>query len=135
MADVDRQREYSPSSCLPNGDYQTYILEYRRASEAAWARAGDHPTASTTTVRYGDDEAHVIDVMALGGDRPAPLLAFIHGGYWQELSKKESLFAAKDILSEGMAFAAIDYTLCPEVTIGEIVNECIGLNALPFGAT
>ncbi len=124
MADVDRQREYSPSSCLPNGDYQTYILEYRRASEAAWARAGDHPTASTTTVRYGDDEAHVIDVMALGGDRPAPLLAFIHGGYWQELSRVESRFPTAACIAQGWSYAAIDHTLAPDAPLDRIVDEC-----------
>ena len=99
MTDADRQREYSPSSCLLGGDYQTHIREYRRASEASWAWANDHPAASTTTIRYGDDDAHAIDVMALIGDRPAPLLAFVHGGYWQELSRVESRFPAATCIS------------------------------------
>ena len=124
MADADRQQEYSPSSCLPDGDYQTHILEYRRASEAAWARANDHPTASTTTIRYGDDEAHAIDVMALSGDRPAPLLAFIHGGYWQELSRVESRFPAATCISRGWNYAAIDHTLAPAAPLDRIVDEC-----------
>lgn len=124
MADADRQQEYSPSSCLPDGDYQTQILEYRRASEAAWARANDHPTASTTTIRYGDDEAHAIDVMALSGDRPAPLLAFIHGGYWQELSRVESRFPTATCISRGWNYAAIDHTLAPAAPLDRIVDEC-----------
>ena len=124
MADADRQQEYSPSSCLPDGDYQTHILEYRRASEAAWARANDHPTASTTTIRYGDDEAHAIDVMALSGDRPAPLLAFIHGGYWQELSRVESRFPTATCISRGWNYATIDHTLAPAAPLDRIVDEC-----------
>ena len=124
MADADRQQEYSPSSCLPDGDYQTHILEYRRASEDAWARANDHPTASTTTIRYGDDEAHAIDVMALSGDRPAPLLAFIHGGYWQELSRVESRFPTATCISRGWNYAAIDHTLAPAAPLDRIVDEC-----------
>ena len=124
MADADRQQEYSPSSCLPDGDYQTHIHEYRRASEAAWARANDHPAASTTTIRYGDDEAHAIDVMALSGDRPAPLLAFIHGGYWQELSRVESRFPTATCISRGWNYAAIDHTLAPAAPLDRIVDEC-----------
>ena len=124
MADADRQQEYSPSSCLPDGDYQTHILEYRRASEAAWARANYHPTASTTTIRYGDDEAHAIDVMALSGDRPAPLLAFIHGGYWQELSRVESRFPTATCISRGWNYATIDHTLAPAAPLDRIVDEC-----------
>ena len=124
MTDADRQREYSPSSCLLGGDYQTHIREYRRASEASWAWANDHPAASTTTIRYGDDDAHAIDVMALIGDRPAPLLAFIHGGYWQELSRVESLFPAATCISRGWNYAAIDHTLAPAAPLDRIVDEC-----------
>ena len=124
MADADRQQEYSPSSCLPDGDYQTHILEYRRASEDAWARANAHPTASPTPIRYGDDEAHAIDVMALSGNRPAPLLAFIHGGYWQELSRVESRFPTATCISRGWNYAAIDHTLAPAAPLDRIVDEC-----------
>ncbi|MED5220111.1 MAG: alpha/beta hydrolase [Actinomycetota bacterium] len=124
MTGADRQREYSPSSYLPNGDYQPHIREYLRASEAAWARASDHPAASTTTIRYGDDEAHAIDVMTLLGDPPAPLLAFIHGGYWQELSRVESRFPAATCISRGWNYAAIDHTLAPSVPLDRIVDEC-----------
>ena len=124
MTDADRQREYSPSSCLPGGDYQTHIREYRRASETSWAWANDHPTASTTTIRYGDDDAHAIDVMTLIGDRPAPLLAFIHGGYWQELSRVESRFPAATCIPRGWNYAAIDHTLAPVAPLDRIVDEC-----------
>ena len=124
MTDADRQREYSPSSCLLGGNYQTHIREYRRASEASWAWANDHPAASTTTIRYGGDDAHAIDVMALIGDRPAPLLAFIHGGYWQELSRVESRFPAATCISRGWNYAAIDHTLAPAAPLDRIVDEC-----------
>jgi len=49
---------------------------------------------------------------------------FFHGGYWQELSKRESAFAAPHCLAHGIAYAAIDYTLAPQATLDEIVVEC-----------
>ena len=116
------EEEYSPSSVI-GGNYLPFIQEYIERS--------DDVASSNSIIEcfYGPIQSNSIDLILpenITEDKPVPLLVFIHGGYWQELSKKESLFAAKDILSEGMAFAAIDYTLCPEVTIGEIVNECIG---------
>ncbi|HXN25843.1 MAG TPA: alpha/beta hydrolase [Candidatus Acidoferrales bacterium] len=54
----------------------------------------------------------------------APLLVYIHGGYWQEHSKEESLFAAPDCVANGIAFAAIDYTLAPRARLGTIVEQC-----------
>ena len=51
-------------------------------------------------------------------------LLFIHGGYWQELSKRESFFGADWFTARGIAYAAIDYTLAPAATVSQIVAEC-----------
>ena len=54
-----------------------------------------------------------------------PLLIFIHGGYWQSLSAADSLYNGPKAAQEGVAFHAVDYTLAPDASIEEIVNECI----------
>lgn len=51
----------------------------------------------------------------------APLLVFVHGGYWQELTEAESSFAALDVMAHGAAFAAVGYGLAPEHRLDEIV--------------
>ena len=56
----------------------------------------------------------------------APLLIYIHGGYWQRLSADDSLFNAADAQSVGVSLHAVEYTLAPHATIAEIVNECAG---------
>lgn len=110
--------QYSPSSVL-DGGLEPYLAAYRERSAAAYRTAGD-----VTTIRYGPGPAHSIDVARPRSPRPAPLLVFIHGGYWQELSKLDSFFLAPASLARGMAFAAIDYTLAPQATLDEIVAEC-----------
>ena len=55
----------------------------------------------------------------------APLLIFIHGGYWQKLSAADSLFNGPDAQSEGIALHAVEYTLAPHASIAEMVEECI----------
>lgn len=55
----------------------------------------------------------------------APLLIYIHGGYWQRLSAGDSLFNAADAQALGISLHAVEYTLAPHVTVSEIVNECI----------
>jgi arylformamidase len=117
LSDAEREREYSPSSCI-GGNYMPFIRAYAEASEAA-RRA--HPP---TIVRYGRGERQTIDLFALDGAAEPPLLVFFHGGYWQELSKRESAFAAPHCLAQGIAFAAVDYTLAPSATLSEIVAEC-----------
>ena len=124
MTDIDREREYSPSSCLTDGDYQPYVAEYRRASDAAWSRVRERSDASTHLIAYGDSDTQTIDVAVPTSDHPVPLLAFIHGGYWQELAAADSRFAADACLARGWGFAAIDYTLAQDGSLDQIVDEC-----------
>ncbi|MEM9745758.1 MAG: alpha/beta hydrolase [Actinomycetota bacterium] len=133
MTPGERERAYSPSSVLPDGDYGPFVAAYRRESDEAWTRVRATAGATTVVLPYGDRESQTIDVAvpaAAGtpvGSADAgapPLLAFIHGGYWQELSKLDSRFAAADCVDRGWAFAAIDYTLAPDATVDEIVDEC-----------
>ena len=115
------ERAYSPSSCI-GGDYQPYVEAY--AERSAVARA----TLPWQTHRYGPAAAQRLDLYlppaAASGTRPPPLLVFIHGGYWQELGKDQSAFAAVDCVQQGIAHAVIDYTLAPLATLPQIVAEC-----------
>lgn len=53
----------------------------------------------------------------------SPLLAFIHGGYWQTNDKEASTFLVEGPLERGIAVALIEYTLAPEADIDSIVGE------------
>jgi arylformamidase len=117
LTDAEREREYSPSSCI-GGDYRPFIQAYAERSAAAYR------AHSPTTIRYGSLATQTIDLFTLPGGTTPPVLVFFHGGYWQELSKRESAFAATDCLAHGIAYAAVDYTLAPEATLSEIVDEC-----------
>lgn len=114
------EREYSPSSAI-GGDYLPYINEYIRESNLV------KESYDVIQCAYGPLGTNTLDLILpknLIDGAPVPLIVFVHGGYWQELSKKESLFLGKQILDEGYAFAAIDYSLCPSVKIEQIVDEC-----------
>lgn len=52
----------------------------------------------------------------------APLLVFVHGGYWQELSAADSSFAALDLIPQGVSFAALGYGHAPRYRLDEIVG-------------
>lgn len=119
MTDAARSVAYSPSSAIPKGELEQQIRRYFDKSIAAYAAF-----PNTRTISYGDKPSNTIDIVFPALDKPVPLLVFLHGGYWQELSKKESFFPAVQTLPRGIAFAAIDYTLAPVATMDEIVYEC-----------
>lgn len=53
----------------------------------------------------------------------APVLAFVHGGYWQALSKDFVSYLAPAFVDAGISFAAIGYTLCPQVSVPGLIDE------------
>ena len=117
MDAATRASAYSPSSVLPRGDLMPFIRRYIDLSVQVYQ------SYNVQTVTYGPKPANTIDLI-LPATHPAPLHVFIHGGYWQELSKRESMFPAPDTLARGIGFAAVDYTLAPHASLDEIVAEC-----------
>ena len=131
-----REREYSPSSCI-GGNYQPFVTAYTVQSQAARA-ACVAMGARWHELRYGALPSQRVDVCVPAVPTPAKpssgkhlpsqrlpgLLVFIHGGYWQELSAQDGLFAAAGCVRQGLAFAALDYTLAPQASVADIVAEC-----------
>lgn len=124
LDDAERDREYSPSSCLPDGDYVPFVEAYRRTSVDAWSWAEAADGVETSVVQYGDSESQTVDVAVPAGAAAVPLVVFFHGGYWQELSKLDSHFPVSACVARGWGYAAVDYTLAPAATLDEIVAEC-----------
>lgn len=127
MSDTERGIAYSPSKALRGGDWTPYIAAYTARSAATYAA---HPNMQT--LRYGGKPAHTLDLFLPETDVPAPLHIFIHGGYWQALSKRESTFPAQGFLDQGIGYAALDYTLAPDASIDEISAECLAAVTLLF---
>jgi arylformamidase len=114
------EREYSPSSKV-RGGYGPFARAYRERSLEALA-AGP----VQRDLRYGPGDDETLDLFpapAAAGGRPAPLVVFLHGGYWQELSKLDASFAAPGLLQAGVALAAVEYTLAPAITVEGIVDQ------------
>ena len=110
------EREYSPSSMV-GGDISGYLAAY--AERSAKARR-DFPCRED--VRYGGSQAEVLDFFP-APVRDAPLFVFVHGGYWQELSQKESAPMAAQLLAAGFAFATLNYVLAPQGTVELMVAQ------------
>lgn len=71
---------------------------------------------------YGPRERNRIDLFRSGA-ADAPLLVFIHGGYWQRNAKETLSCMAEGPLACGFDVALPGYTLAPDATLTEIVGE------------
>ncbi|MGK0268514.1 MAG: arylformamidase [Paraglaciecola sp.] len=119
--DLDKlNREYSPSSCID--DINIYIQQYISLSHQAKDLA-DIQNTLHVDLQYAESETQRLDLYMPSQSPQDRLMVYIHGGYWQELSKEESSFAATNFQQQGFHFAVIDYTLAPKASLTEIVEE------------
>ena len=72
-------------------------------------------------VPFGPTLAEHVDLYPAGED--APILIYVHGGFWYLRTSKEFGFVARGPVSRGVATVVTNYALCPRVTIDEIVRQ------------
>jgi arylformamidase len=73
-------------------------------------------------VRYGDGANETLDIFPTP-KADAPVLVFIHGGYWRTLDKADHAFVAPSFTTEGALVVLPNYALCPVVGIEEIALQ------------
>lgn len=110
-ADDDLEREYSPSSRV-GGSSAPFVADYEQRSATASRSLADVEEVLADGTRL---------VPAAAG---APLLVFIHGGYWQALSAAASTYLAPGARALGWSYAALEYSIAPAGTVATMVDEC-----------
>lgn len=115
MAAIDYEAEYNNRRRVP--EYAEHAARWQAAS-AAYRRAAradlDQP--------YGSGERYRYDLFR-AGDAKAPLAVYIHGGYWQRGDRKDYSFVAQALNAAGIDVALPSYSLCPTVSVMDIVAE------------
>ncbi|WP_211299575.1 alpha/beta hydrolase [Pukyongiella litopenaei] len=80
--------------------------------------------ASQCDLAYGPHSLERYDLFLPSGDAgPVPFCLYLHPGSWQRLDKSLFSMIAPPLLDRGIAVAAVNYPLVPEVTIGGIVGR------------
>jgi arylformamidase len=75
-------------------------------------------------VRYGDSPRQSLNVYAARGATPAPVLVWIHGGYWRAQAKEDNDFVAAGFVPRGVAVVNVEYELMPGVRMDDVVRQC-----------
>lgn len=64
-------------------------------------------------VAYGRGPKETLDIFPSRQDK-APVLVFIHGGYWRSLDKGDMSFVAPSFVNAGAMVVLPNYSLCPQ---------------------
>lgn len=109
---LDLEKQYNNRARVPEN---TGIIASWASDSAAYREA-----KPPRVIRYGEGERHTLDVFEAGD---GPCVIYIHGGYWQALDKSFHSIHARGLNKLGVSVAVPSYDLCPNVRIGDIVEQ------------
>ena len=98
-------------------DHDRYFDRWAAESAATRERL-----ACRLDLAYGPTAGQRLDLFP-AADTPAPLIAFIHGGYWQALDKSDFSYLASAFHDQGLAYASLNYDLAPGAGIAAMVGQ------------
>ena len=112
--------QYNNRARVP--DHAAVMARWAQAS--ALARSG--AAAAQLDARYGDGAGETLDIFPARQPNAAalaPVLVFIHGGYWRALDKADHSFIAPSFNADGAVVVVPNYALCPAVSIEHITLQ------------
>lgn len=113
--------QYNNRALVP--DNGVFLERWTRESQAARAQLG-----GLLDLSYGHGAGETLDIFPARskvGEGLAPVMVFIHGGYWRSLDKADHSFIAPAFVKKGACVVVPNYALCPAVTIPEIVLQMV----------
>lgn len=115
---IDYEAEYNNRALVP--EHPALIEGWKR--DAAAYRAEAH---CDLAIPYELSERTTYDLFLPedGMPRGGAIALFLHGGYWQALDRTFFSHMARGIVAHGIPCAVANYTLCPQVRVGDIVEE------------
>ena len=110
-------RMYNNRALVP--DHAAYFSRW--AEDSATVRSSQ---PCTLDVPYGTGPNETLDIFP-AAQAGAPVLVFVHGGYWRSLDKSDHSFVAPPLVREGACVVVPNYALCPAVTVPQIVMQMV----------
>ncbi|XP_061889577.1 kynurenine formamidase isoform X3 [Entelurus aequoreus] len=117
------EKQYSPSRWSHRMAEDDVIKAHLKALKEGTERA--RGLAQTLlNVPYGDGDGERLDAYIPTTDSlDMPLVIYIHGGYWQFLSKEESGFMAVPLVDKGVVVVAVGYDVAPKGNMDLMVSQ------------
>jgi arylformamidase len=74
---------------------------------------------------YGDHASERLDIFHPVAAQRAPVLVYIHGGYWRALDKRDQSFVATPFVQAGVVVVLPNHALAPAVSLRHIVLQLV----------
>lgn len=117
---INYDDEYNTRAYAPD---HVEVLD-RIAKDAAGYRAqASASKRAELDARYGSTPRQIVDIFYSSAGPNAPVAVFIHGGFWRAFQPSAFSGVAAGLNARGVTVALPGYDLCPQVGIGDIVEQ------------
>jgi arylformamidase len=99
--------------------FMEHVLQWQADSKQVRQSAPCH-----LDVAYGNAPSEKLDIFH-PQSKNAPVVIFIHGGYWRSLDKADHSFVAPAFTGEGACVVVPNYALAPSVTMEQLVMQLV----------
>jgi len=123
MASRDLEKEYDPTQWSSR---ITNPKELRESHVEFGNRVSDgnrYAINCLLNFSYGETFRQQLDIYGVSLATDAPIIVYVHGGYWQGMNKYTSSYAVKPFVDSGAKVFVIDHDLCPDVPLTEVINQ------------
>ena len=111
------EEQYNNRELVP--EHREFIDSWAKRSED-W-REQINPVLD---IHYGASAREILDIFPVASNQGlAPVHVYLHGGYWQGLSKDWFSFVAETFNRRGECAVIVNYDLCPSVKLAQIVEQ------------
>ena len=116
MTTIDLEAEYNNRARVPDHEQGMAGWECDAAGYRQTARC-------ELDIPYGDHQRQKLDYFFADGRTDAPVVVFVHGGYWQALDRVWFSHLASGVAAHGLDMAIPSYRLAPEFSVQDIIDD------------
>jgi arylformamidase len=113
----DIERQFNPRAWATDVEAQ-HALRGKLSKEARERLKGEFNRP------YGDTPRQALDIYH-AGNGSAPIVVYLHGGYWRVGEKEKQAILAEPLVQAGFPVVMLGTDLCPAVSLDTIVEQVI----------
>nr|XP_022291597.1 kynurenine formamidase-like [Crassostrea virginica] len=115
--------QYSPSQWSKQGT-PTEVIAHHVQWTAEESKKVRDSLECELNISYGMSESQKLDIFGANTLPPgSPIFVFIHGGYWQSMSKDDYSYVAASMTKAGAVTIVMEYTRAPKANMETIVSD------------
>ncbi|WP_374652823.1 alpha/beta hydrolase [Dongia sp.] len=119
LSDEALNQHFMPRIAVP--DHETWLNDDLAASTRVRQDLASQGRGELDR-RYGPGPRQLLDLFP-AREPNAPVIVWMHGGYWRALSKEHYTNIAPPLLYAGAAVALVGYDLCPNATLAGLLAQ------------